>query len=278
VAFYEIMNALEDVETQKKGLVCIYYNFHYPSNMEAELTVKGLKFVQTIPWRTAALHFCSTDLLAGACVSLVRFVMGRAGRLRFRAHHGSALEIQYSLMTFGIPTKGFPIHNGGEPRLEEYHQQLEKRRAQESGFKDEERLDSRIYCPSPLDVLCGRGKPFQEHAGNVCLAELIEKHQDVYRTTKRGAKSQVSKDILQKVREYDGRFLKKKEGEDTWKVVEYDEAREKVSQGFRNAFKKGAVMPIPILEESRNSLDGIIEHNIKRLKIDSDTSTSSTGS
>lgn len=272
------MNALEDVETQKKGLVCIYYNFSYPSNMEAELTVKGLKFVQTVPWRTAALHFCSTELLASAIVSFVQFVMGRAGRLRFRAHHGSALEIRYALLTFGIPTKDFPIGmGGGEFRfLENYHRRLEEREARELYFEDEDLLDTDIYCPSPLDVLCGRGKPFQEHAGNVCLAELIEKHQDVYRSTKRGGKSEVSEDILQKVREYDGRFLKKKEGEDNWKVVNDDEAREKVSQGFRNVFKRGASTPIPILEYP-NILEGIIGHDIKRLKIESDTLPSSPG-
>ena len=143
------MNALEDVETQKKGLVCIYYNFSYPSNMEAELTVKGLKFVQTVPWRTAALHFCSTELLASAIVSFVQFVMGRAGRLRFRAHHGSALEIRYALLTFGIPTKDFPIGmGGGEFRfLENYHRRLEEREARELYFEDEDLLDTDIYCP-----------------------------------------------------------------------------------------------------------------------------------
>jgi hypothetical protein len=201
--------------------------------------------------------------------------MGRAGRLRFRAHHGSALEIQYALLTFGIPTKEFPIDMGGEPRLEKYHQRLKEREAQELDFEDW--FDTRIYCPSPLDVLCGRGKPFQQHAGNVCLAELIEKHQDVYRMTKRGGKSEVSEDILQKVREYDGRFLKKKEGDDEWQVVDDDEAREKVSQGFRNVFKKAAWEPIPILE-SRKSFENIIERDIKRLKIYSDTASTSTGS
>jgi hypothetical protein len=105
------------------------------------------------------------------------------------------------------------------------------------------------------------------------LAELIEKHQDVYRTTKRGGKFQVSEDILQKVREYNGRFLKKKEGEDVWKVVDDEEAREKVSQGFRNALKRGAGTSIPILE-SQYSLEDIVEGDIKRLKIGgSDTST-----
>jgi hypothetical protein len=287
MSFYEIMNAMEDVETQKKGLVFIYYDFSYPSQIEAEFTVMALKFIQTVPLRTAALHFCATQQhLASQIVSFVRFAMGRAGRLRFRAHQGSALEIQYALLTFGIPIKDFPIHMGGDgPKvLEKYHKRLKEREARELYFEDEHLLDTHIYCPSPLDVLCGRGKPFQEHAGNVCLADLIDKHQDVYRRTKRGGKSEVSEDILQKVREYDGRFLKKKEGEDNWKVVNDDEAREKVSQGFRNVFKRGASTPIPLLEstpipllEYRDTLEGIIEHdNMKRVKIDdSDSSPNS---
>jgi hypothetical protein len=170
--------------------------------------------------------------------------------------------------------------------LECYKQRLEERQAQELERETHQRLDdTRIYCPSPLDVLCGRGKPFQEHSGNVRLAELFEKHQDLYRTTKRGGKSEVSEDILRLVREYDGCFIKKKEGEDEWIVVDDDEAREKVSQGFRNAFKKRAVTvtvaPIPIVQSRSKSSnnnnnkisEGIIEQDIKRLKICSDEST-----
>jgi hypothetical protein len=54
-------------------------------------------------------------------------------------------------------------------------------------------------------------------------------------------------------------------------------SREKVSQGFRNVFKKAAWEPIPILE-SRKSFENIIERDIKRLKIYSDTASTSTGS
>jgi hypothetical protein len=49
-------------------------------------------------------------------------------------------------------------------------------------------------------------------------------------------------------------------------------SREKVSQGFRNVLKRGAVTPIPILE-SHYSLEDIVEGDFKRLKIGSDTWT-----
>ena len=160
--------------------------------------------------------------------------------------------------------------------MESYHQRLEASKARELDLEYYESVDTRIYCPSPLDVLRGRGKPFQEHSGNVRLAKLIETHLDVYRTTKRGGKSEVSEDILQFVREYNGRFVEKQEGEDEWKVVDDDEAREKVSQGFRNAFKKGALPPIPILQShSSSSYDGIIERDTKRIKVCCDESTCS---
>ena len=83
----------------------------------------------------------------------------------------------YELLTFGIPT--IPIDAAGEAGLERYHLRLEESKAQELDIAYYHSVDARIYCPPPLDVLRGRGKPFQEHSGNMRLAEPLEKHLDV---------------------------------------------------------------------------------------------------
>ena len=77
---------------QKKGVVMVWYDFSYDLKLEAELMIKGVKFVQSVPWRTAGVHFCSTKPQFGSFATFVHFALGRAGRLRFRAHSGKEKE------------------------------------------------------------------------------------------------------------------------------------------------------------------------------------------
>ena len=37
-----------------------------------------------------------------------------------------------------------------------------------------------IYEPAPLDVLCGRGRLFQNYSGNVKMREIVKKHKRQY--------------------------------------------------------------------------------------------------
>jgi hypothetical protein len=78
----------EDVQTQQKGVVLIWYNFSYEQKLEADLMLKSIKFMQSVPWRVVGVHYCSTSLSEGAFVTFVKFALGREGRLRFRLHKG----------------------------------------------------------------------------------------------------------------------------------------------------------------------------------------------
>lgn len=79
----------------------------------------------------------------------------------------------------------------------------------------------------------GRGKPFQEHEGNIHLARLIEARQNEYINANRIGKTSISWEIVRFVQKDKGSFLKKHEMSSAWELVSDLEARDKVAHGFR---------------------------------------------
>eukprot|EP00538_Stauroneis_constricta_P011329 CAMPEP_0119553734 /NCGR_PEP_ID=MMETSP1352-20130426/6412_1 /TAXON_ID=265584 /ORGANISM="Stauroneis constricta, Strain CCMP1120" /LENGTH=637 /DNA_ID=CAMNT_0007600195 /DNA_START=15 /DNA_END=1924 /DNA_ORIENTATION=- len=99
-----------------------------------------------------------------------------------------------------------------------------------------------IMNPSDQDVLMGRGKKTQQHPGNIALRETIAERYDEYDQSKRWGKMAVATSIVESIAKQNGRFLKKvdNDGDDDkggggicWVAVSDNEAREKVSHGFR---------------------------------------------
>lgn len=139
----------------------------------------------------------------------------------------SCKEHRFILQTFGLPVSKLPVTEEGEP----------KNRAHRACVKCWQRLeenaviDARIFVPNRLDVLLGRGKPIQEHFGNLRFHSLLDNHQRDYEQAKKFEKMQIAQKVACQVRNYSGRFLKQ-EGT-TWVSVEDSVAREKVSHAFR---------------------------------------------
>ena len=111
----------------------------------------------------------------------------------------------------------------------------EKRRS----IEHERRIEQapRILAPGKLDILLGRGKPAQEWCGNLQLATTIVDNAVRRHTTdmnRRGAKNDLSHDIVKVVKGSGGRFLKREKGALEWIEVDDIIAREKVNNGFRN--------------------------------------------
>jgi len=86
--------------------------------------------------------------------------------------------------------------------------------------------------PTDNDVLLGRGRPYQEHAGNVYLKALIVQWFDKYNMSPRLGKMAVAEQLVHLIHLQNGRFIKKVT-DDEWEEVELPQAREKVSHGFR---------------------------------------------
>jgi hypothetical protein len=86
--------------------------------------------------------------------------------------------------------------------------------------------------PTPFDVLFGRGKPYQGHAGNIRLRKVVDLYKVQYTQARHYTKSEIAEEIVQFVKNGDvkaGRFLKRVEGDDSWAEVSDSMARDKVS-------------------------------------------------
>jgi hypothetical protein len=141
---------------------------------------------------------------------------------------GSLKDVFYKLLTFGIPDQVLPLTAEGEPKIKYHRQWLKCRRQQEDSSSSS---DTIIVVPCHFDILSGRGKPIQEHFGNVRYHALLDYYQQAYERSKKFDKMQIAQRILQTVHDYSGRFLKQ-EGAG-WSVVDDLVAREKVSHAFR---------------------------------------------
>jgi hypothetical protein len=141
---------------------------------------------------------------------------------------GTHQECLYSLMTYGIPSNLIPVTDNGEIKRKhhllwiKYRVALEQHEA--NGAKE------LIEIPTNNDVLLGKGKPIQEHIGNMRLHLLVEDHFPRYEHTNKKGKTEIAKEVIQLIKSSSGRFLKIEKG--VWVQVPDEIAREKVSHRF----------------------------------------------
>jgi hypothetical protein len=94
-----------------------------------------------------------------------------------------------------------------------------------------------IESPYPFDVLFGRGKPYQDHPGNVRVRKVVKLHKARYCQAKRNEKTDIADEIVTCMKNAGsgGRFLKRGvEGlAGSWVEVSDEEARDKVSHMLR---------------------------------------------
>ena len=146
---------------------------------------------------------------------------------------GSHSQNQYNLLTFGIQDGALPVTAEGEAKLKLHRKWIQLRRQDEKGPDDIER----IVLPGSGDVLFGRGKPIQEHPGNLRYHYILDMYQDPYECAKKFQKQEISETVVHLVKKYHGRFLKQDGA--GWVAVDDIIARDKVSHGFRT--RRGTV-------------------------------------
>lgn len=139
------------------------------------------------------------------------------------------MENQYALLSFGIPDISALFDARGEYKTEALLQYIEKRKEKESHI-----IHTNIYCPVDNDVLLGRGKPFQEWPGNVQLSAIIDMHTKRHDEADRALKTAISRDVVQIIKDLNGRFLQLDKATQDWEEVSDAVAREKIGSGFRN--------------------------------------------
>jgi hypothetical protein len=146
---------------------------------------------------------------------------------------GSDEYILYSLMTFGIPSGAFPITDNGDLRIERHQEWVDARRIIESKRNEESVSSSRvcILVPSRVDVVLGRGKPFQDHPGNLRLRFLVESLLPQYDEVPKFEKVTVAQQVIATLKKGGSRFLKQVDG--VWVEMDDVTARKKICHNFR---------------------------------------------
>mmetsp|Transcript_23254 Transcript_23254/g.34333 ORF Transcript_23254/g.34333 Transcript_23254/m.34333 type:complete len:343 (-) Transcript_23254:1490-2518(-) len=110
----------------------------------------------------------------------------------------------------------------------------------------DERNESEEIQPHENDVLMGRGGKNNQHVGNEKLRGFARLESENYRIASKKGKSNISRELVKKVRKLDpsGRFLKKNNLTGGWEDVGDDIAREKSSQVLRDAVSFSTVQAV----------------------------------
>ena len=85
------------------------------------------------------------------------------------------------------------------------------------------------------DVLSGRGGRGNNHPGNRHFRQIVAEHATEYRAGNDAVRNRVSLDIVKRIHDHGGRFLKMERGAKCWSVMKIDEVRVKVRQALRDS-------------------------------------------
>jgi hypothetical protein len=230
---------LADEDVQKKGIVDVLYFVdmkRIPDTM-IQYVRDSHHILSAMPVRSCGFHVCYNNKLLRPFLSFLHVVTPKDRKLRERIHFGSHLEVEYNLCTFGIDLRDLDATDSAQAYGEEYIKKFlwnRRRFEAESNQKDREleRETGVILHPSPLDVLCGRGRPYQDFPGNIRVGLIVDEHVPTYLKTKaRHAKTIIAHGIVRTVQEGGGRFLTRRQ--DGWELAEEKVAKGKISQALR---------------------------------------------
>lgn len=129
--------ALENVESETKGFVFVYYGLGANSNEQGRpqksdagrhcRRVRGVgKVLSALPLAVKSIHWCVDDAEQKQAASLSALLLGGSNYIRVRCHAGTDMEVQYNLMTFGIPLGLFPISMNGDVDLSRHRDFLQQ--------------------------------------------------------------------------------------------------------------------------------------------------------
>ena len=96
----------------------------------------------------------------------------------------------------------------------------------------------RVSCPSPADILLGRGKPFQSHPGNQRMLQIVDAYRQRYLRAERKEKHSIVEEVISAIRATGGRFLSRVEYENYWIEVNHAISYRKVGHAFRSKARR----------------------------------------
>lgn len=232
--YYLVMTAVEDEETQQRGVTSVTYSVGEFDRKTIDLRTLyfGAWFLKSLPIRLCSVHACFKDPGFRVIINCAMKLLHEGGRARTKLHCGTQLEIFYELMTFGIPIDSIPLSTEGKLKRKAHLDFIKMRLQQESRIV----AAARIVIPTHKDVLFGRGKPFREFRGNVRLYEMIDAKLEYYESIPIKQKTEAIAEMVHSVKATGGRFLKQDDA-GCWMVADGKMAKEKVSNTFRTRLR-----------------------------------------
>jgi len=119
-AAYMLMALLEDVPTQQKGMVVIFWPYRetwdQPNREFISLMASSLK--GALPVRLSGAHICQPPTFFRLLIPFVKMVMGERLRKRIRFHTGSNKDVQATLEPYGLTKEILPTELGGDVVLD----------------------------------------------------------------------------------------------------------------------------------------------------------------
>ena len=105
VDFYQTMVALEDAETQKRGIVLVLFQYHVDRHnlIRRERITKSIKFLQGLPFKFVGVHYCCSEESMPFFLpfqNMIQYLIGSDGRRHFRTHRGK--HAVYALQLWAI--------------------------------------------------------------------------------------------------------------------------------------------------------------------------------
>ncbi|CAJ1940028.1 unnamed protein product [Cylindrotheca closterium] len=230
-SFYNNMQNIRKHGAQENGFIGIVYglgdqsaetSLQYPWNLAT--------MIQALPVRVEAIHFCHDSVIYRVLFAVIKTALSPFVKMRSKTHYGTHDEVMSSLAGFGILPGTIPVTKGGEiSNLQAFRERLMEMRAEE---RCQQPRRQKVHVPFKVDVLFGKGTPFQTHPGNIQLRSLVTARYKIYqKAKKRGQKRQIAQEIVETIHQNAGLFLRP-DG-DLWVCVDNDGAIQKVSALFR---------------------------------------------
>jgi len=186
--------------------------------------------LSAMPVRPCGFHVCYNNEFVRPFMAFLHLVTSKDRKVRERTHFGSHMEVQYALCTFGIKMQ---YDCFGREYIEKNLENRRKIEAEEKRKKAEEEARSGVILhPNEMDVLCGRGRPYQDFPGNLRVGRIVDQHVAQYlETHERLTKTMIAISIVKNVQTFGGRFLARRD--DGWELASDKVARGKISQALR---------------------------------------------
>ena len=92
------MSALEDEETQRRGMACIIYGVGDVSITDTDLktVVQGAWVQSVVPAKTCSLHHCISDTSIRRFINVSMMFFDEQTKARAKMHHGTSKKLSVS--------------------------------------------------------------------------------------------------------------------------------------------------------------------------------------